>query len=152
MEAHRDNRWYLIALVISGRFALGAALLASGAPKAYDPHGFEVTITSFALLPPQVALLGAAVLPWLELALGLCLISGAFLPGATLGTFILLLIFCCAISIGLAKGETISCGCFGRALDGDHLNQWDLARCLVLLLIAGCLYVRLLFCRSVAEP
>jgi hypothetical protein len=56
--------------------------------------------------------LTALTLPWLELILGICLISGLLLPGATLLSSGLLTLFLGVLVFNQFRGLDIHCGCF----------------------------------------
>ena len=72
----------------------------------------------------------ALVLPWFELMAGIALILGiwtrtsAALVGALLGVFVV------AISVNLARGNAIDCGCFDVSAAGKRLAdmRWVVLR------------------------
>jgi Methylamine utilisation protein MauE len=66
------------------------------------------------MLSPENALLLARVLPWLEVALGLLLISGIALRWVGSLTTVLLVVFMYALARAAIKGLAINCGCFGN--------------------------------------
>jgi hypothetical protein len=76
------------------------------------------------------------VLPWLELILGLCLLAGAWLPGAVLMVNGLLIIFLAAFGFNLARGLDVYCGCFstGGAAKGMSVG-WYLLRDILFLAV-----------------
>ena len=92
---------------------LGATFIAAAVPKIIDPPGFAETIHAYRLVP-EVALAPLALVPpWLELGLGLALISGWARRSAALLTFLMLAVFMAALAINLARGNPVDCGCFG---------------------------------------
>ena len=54
----------------------------------------------------------ALVMPWLELLAGLALILGVWTRASAGLVGALLLVFIAAISLNLARGNAIDCGCF----------------------------------------
>ncbi len=123
-------RWPAVAI----RVALGAVFIASAWPKIADPPAFLQMVANYRLLPE--ALLGpvALVLPWLELLAGIALLSGWGRRGAALWIIVLLLVFMGAISINLARGQAVDCGCFSLTASRRSHDEriaamkWDLLR------------------------
>ncbi|HJW34768.1 MAG TPA: MauE/DoxX family redox-associated membrane protein [Holophagaceae bacterium] len=93
--------------------ALGFILLAAAWPKIADPPGFAQTLFNYRLVPEFLRHGLALVLPWLELWLGVALISGRGECGAARWAFLLMLAFAGAIALNLLRGNPIDCGCFG---------------------------------------
>jgi len=83
------------------------------------------------------------VLPWMELLLGLCLISGLFVSGALLGGIILMGVFTFAQASAISRGLAISCGCFNTSNAG-LISYATLIRTILLLLVAAVGYVLVL--------
>jgi uncharacterized membrane protein YphA (DoxX/SURF4 family) len=125
------------------RIALGLLFIWSGAQKILLPHEFLVSVSAYEMLGPGLSLFVAAVLPWLELAIGILLVSGAFVAGALTITIALLAGFAGAVSIALYKGLSISCGCFTLASEPSPMSGWTLLRTLLVLAIAIGLFIRL---------
>jgi len=99
-------------LAVCGRIFLGLVFLYASIDKIQQPAAFAEVIANYQILPDTWVNLAAIVLPWLELFLGLLLILGFWLPGATLLGTVLLLIFFSALLFNLARGLDIQCGCF----------------------------------------
>jgi putative oxidoreductase len=114
----------LSAAGLAARLILGAVFLFAGAQKAAGPvEEFAVIISGYGLLPPGMTMGAAAVIPWLEVFLGLSLMAGYFTReaaaalGALSASFILAL-----LSVKLRGYELPNCGCFGG---GIHLTMWQ---------------------------
>jgi uncharacterized membrane protein YphA (DoxX/SURF4 family) len=116
------RRYAQIALLI-GRLALGVVFLYAAYAKLHyagawhlrDYHFlFAFGINSYDMLSFDGALLLARVLPWVEVALGLLLISGLALRWVGVVTTALLIVFMYALSRAALKGLAINCGCFGN--------------------------------------
>jgi uncharacterized membrane protein YphA (DoxX/SURF4 family) len=72
-----------------------------------------------ARLPPLVANLVAVTLPWVELLVGLSLITGLWRREAAFVVALLLLVFVLAVGSTLWRGIDIqNCGCFSLGADG----------------------------------
>lgn len=123
-----DMRRYL---TISLRFLLGAVLLYAAYTKLREPwEVFAMSIAAYGLLPEWAVWMAARSLPWLELALGVLIITGCGLPHASLAVSGLLSIFFAVMLYSFAKGMAIDCGCFGS---GEALGPSTLLRDGVLL-------------------
>jgi len=110
------------ALLLAGRLALGGIFVFAAYTKlhfngAWHLHDYQfffaMSIDAYRLLPlPMVERL-AAVLPWVELALGALLLSGIALRWAGAITCVLLAIFMAALVHAVRLNLDI-CGCFGQ--------------------------------------
>jgi uncharacterized membrane protein YphA (DoxX/SURF4 family) len=97
------------------RLMLGAILLWSGLLKARQPFEFLGTVYSYQLVAARTGLLIAAWVPWLEIVLGGCLISGILIEGALLAATCLTGSFLWAIFSAWHRSLGINCGCFGTS-------------------------------------
>ena len=94
------------------RMILGALFLLASIDKILYPQIFAEAITNYRILPDAVINLTAIVLPWMEFLVGLCLVSGIWVPGASLLSALLLMVFLGATLFNVARGLDIECGCF----------------------------------------
>ena len=97
------------------RLALGGVFIAAAVPKINDPPGFAHAVFNYHLAPGIAVNALALVLPWFELLLGLSLISGLFAGTAARWCAALLVAFMIGLSINLARGNPVNCGCFAVA-------------------------------------
>lgn len=108
----------------TARILVGLALVISGAMKAAAPaEEFSIVIENYRLIPDDMTLTFATMMPWLELFSGLALVLGAFtrLASAAAGAMLASFIFA-LLSTKLRGIELPHCGCFG----GDiHLTAWQ---------------------------
>ncbi len=95
------------------RLGLGAVWLLSGVPKAMNPRETIVAVRAYDLLPESLVEPVAAVLPFLEIALGLLLILGLATRLAAVLSAVVLVIFIGGVISAAARGLSIDCGCFG---------------------------------------
>jgi putative oxidoreductase len=99
-------------LTVRVQIALGAIFVAAALPKISDPPSFAHMIFNYRVLPGGLINLSALVMPWVELLAGLALILGVWVKPARWIVSLLLVTFMIAITINLARGNAIDCGCF----------------------------------------
>ncbi len=130
-------------LTIRVQFVLAAFFVVAGFAKIADPPGFAHEVHNYGLVPAAAVNAMALVLPWLEVVVGLGLFFGLARRSAAKILAILLLVFIIALSINLARGRPVDCGCFGTATvhrtDAERLDEMKLVilRDVGLLLLAG---------------
>jgi len=74
------------------------------------------------MLPYVLVTLMAAILPWLEVIVGLLIILGIWLQGSTLILIVLNSVFIVAISSAMIRGLDIDCGCFAVGGGGSQVG------------------------------
>jgi len=99
-------------LTIRVQLALGVFFVAAALPKIVDPPSFAHMVYNYRIVPGAAINLMAVVMPWIELLCGLALILGIWTAAARSIIAAMLLTFIAAISINLARGNAIDCGCF----------------------------------------
>ncbi len=129
-------KWTFLVL----RWIIGGIFIYAAFAKISNPMAFAEQVDNYRLLPYLGVTLIAAILPWLELACGLLLISGKWLPGATLLLVGLNCIFLIAIISALVKGLDISCGCFSVSGEGTRIGIKKLVENSLLLLASLAIY------------
>lgn len=113
-------------LILIGRIVLGLVFVYAAYTKLRQPWLlFAMSIDAYRLLPETGVLVFARVVPWLELAIGILLLTGYQLRWATPGATLLLLTFFGVMVRAWLQGKGIDCGCFGV---GESLSAWTLAR------------------------
>lgn len=100
-------------LLLTFRLVLGFVFIFAAIFKVVDAQGFSQSIYNYKLMPDLTINALSIVIPWIELVAGLLLILGISVKENSLILSSLLLIFIIAISISLARGLNIECGCFG---------------------------------------
>jgi len=117
------------------RFFLGALLLYSGLGEIRHPFDFLASVQAYQLTGPVSGIVVSAMVPWLEVVVGVCLIAGLFIRGAFAGAILLTCLFCFAITSAWTRGLGISCGCFGGGADagGDLIGAATVLRSVALL-------------------
>ena len=100
-------------LTLFARLILGGVLLAAGALKIGNLQKSAMAVRAYELLPVSLANFLGYTLPWVEIGVGLLLITGALVRISGLIGAITMLAFIIAISQAWARGLSIDCGCFG---------------------------------------
>jgi uncharacterized membrane protein YphA (DoxX/SURF4 family) len=99
-------------LTIRVQLALGVFFVAAALPKIVDPPSFAHMVYNYRIMPGGVVNLMALVMPWIELLCGLALILGIWTAAARAIVAAMLFVFIASISVNLARGNAIDCGCF----------------------------------------
>ena len=104
-------------LPLLARFILGAVFIYASLDKIADPVEFSTNIDNYHITPIAINNLAALIIPWVELIIGLSLITGVFLEGASILTMALLVFFIFIITQAYMRGISLHCGCFKTAVD-----------------------------------
>ena len=144
--AERVNRVHVLDLVGSlARLGLAAVFLVSGALKAVDPNQTVVAVRAYDVLPRAVVDVVAAMLPFLEIGLGLLLLFGIGTQLVAVLAAVLLLVFIAGVVHAWARGLSSDGGCLGGggpvAPDATAYRQ-EIVRDVGFLALAGWLIVR----------
>ncbi len=111
-DNHRLFRW----LFHICRLLLGLVFVYASYDKILHPQAFARAVFDYQIVPDFAVNLITLILPWLELLLGLCLIFGVWLPGATIACNGLLVFFLGALVFNQIRGLDIHCGCFSTEI------------------------------------
>lgn len=112
------TRYFKIQLVFFARMILGIVFIYASWDKIIHPAAFAEAIGNYHVLPLGLENITGLIMAWLELLVGLCLISGIMVDGAAIMSAIMMIIFILAISQALARGIDIECGCFSVSEEG----------------------------------
>ncbi|UJX40143.1 DoxX family membrane protein [Desulfovibrio sp. JY] len=99
------------------RVALGLVFLAAAWDKIVDPMAFAKIIRNYQIVPGQLVAGVALVLPWIEVVVGMCLITGFLSRGAGLSASLMMAVFLAAMAWTWHKGISTQCGCFTTKAD-----------------------------------
>jgi uncharacterized membrane protein YphA (DoxX/SURF4 family) len=132
------------------RLILGVIFLIASADKIYQPAAFAQAIYNYQILPDALINIMAIILPWLEILLGLFLITGFWLPGTVTLTNALLVIFFGALIFNVVRGLDVHCGCFSTSAKGDTATAWYLIRDAAFLLMGGYLFFKVIVSRRLS--
>lgn len=126
--------------VTVARLVVGSVFLFSGIAKIQHPYAFLSNVYEYEVLGMTAAVGLATLLPWLELAIGVCLIGGVFVLGGSTFAVALLVVFTLAQISVASRGLTIGCGCFptlsGSETTLDSIGIVSLTRNVLLLVCA----------------
>lgn len=110
------------------RIFLGAVFLYACYDKILHPQAFAEAVYNYRILPDGLVNITAITLPWLELLIGICLVVGILLPGASTLSTILLFTFMSTLIFNLMRGLDVSCGCFSTDTSEGPAGIWTVAR------------------------
>lgn len=130
-------------VLLALRLFLAVVFIYAAYTKLRDPWLlFAMAIDAYQILPHWAVLTLARTLPWMELLLGLLLLTGVGLRYAAAGSTLLLGVFFAIMIRTFVKGMAIDCGCFGL---GEVISAKTLLR--DGLLLAGSLALTVLAVR-----
>jgi len=130
-------------LTLIARLILGGVLLAAGALKIGNLQKSAMAVRAYELLPVSLANFLGYTLPWVEIGVGLLLITGVLVRISGLIGAVTMLAFIVAIGQAWARGLSIDCGCFGGggAIDPEDTKYLsEIIRDLGLLILGIYLY------------
>ena len=122
-------------LASSGYLVLAVVLGLSGAVKLRHPLAFAAAIDGYRILPRALARPAALAIALAEvgcaalLAAGWTRLAGLAVAGGLVGAFL------AAMSLALARGQRIGCGCFGGSADLDTVGLRSVLRAVLLEII-----------------
>lgn len=116
-DGQRISGWAIVHGVC--RSILAAVFLIAGLSKLRNPYAFLVAVYQFELLTAEQARFVATFLPFLEIALGGCLILGLFTRAASVVATVLLAAFTGILASVVVRGIKTACGCFGELEPAD---------------------------------
>ena len=127
------------------RLATGGVWIAAGALKLPHPADSVRAVRAYDLLPEAIVPTVGHLLPVVEIVIGLCLVLGVLVRGASVVSALLFLAFIIGISSAWARGLSIECGCFGgggEIPDASAAYPGEIARDVGLLALSLWLVVR----------
>jgi uncharacterized membrane protein YphA (DoxX/SURF4 family) len=123
-------------LVLICRIFLGFLFIYASLEKILQPEEFAKQVGYYKALPFGLENLLAILLPWTELIVGICLLAGLLVDGATLLSIIMNLVFILAISQAMLRGIDITCGCFKVSADSEKLGLHTIIRDIIFLIMS----------------
>lgn len=134
-------------LTVRVQIALGLIFIVASLPKIADPPSFAHMIYNYKIIPWALINPMALIMPWIELFCGVALVLGIWKGTARTIIGAMLLVFIVAISVNLARGNAIDCGCFNVADAGKTVEErladmrFVIVRDLGMLLMVGQLWL-----------
>jgi uncharacterized membrane protein YphA (DoxX/SURF4 family) len=101
------------------RFIVGGTFVAASINKIAFPKEFASIVSDYRILPSSLIMVFAYILPWIELILGILLITGLAIRPVSSALLLLLLFFSLAIVKRGAEGTINNCGCFSPSSHGN---------------------------------
>lgn len=99
------------------RLFVGGVFVFAASVKLGDPQQFAFGIEAYRLIPNEaehLVMLGAFVVPWLELIVGAMLVLGLWGRSAALVATSLMALFVYAVWSVIARDLDVTCACFGK--------------------------------------
>lgn len=116
-------------LALAARLYLAWVFVAACVHKIADPAAFAVDVATYGILPLWAVNAVAHVLPWVEALSAAMLVLGLRVRAAALLVAGMMVIFLAALSVALAKGLDMSCGCFASTgAAEDPISSLTLSR------------------------
>jgi len=137
---------------LSARLLLGAIFIAASLDKIAHPAEFAKIVSNYQILPGYLINIAAIVLPWLEAVLGLFIVCGWWLPGATALANLLLVCFLGALAQAAARGIDLQCGCFSVKAAGSTHTIWYFVRDSLFLLLGTTVTIQAFRAHSAGTP
>lgn len=110
------------------RLILAAVFLAAALGKISSPKEFSDSVAAYRMLPITWVNIIAILLSWVELIVGLALISGTQTKQAALLSILLNAVFVIAAVSAMSRGLNIECGCFTLSKAHSSVGWMLLAR------------------------
>ena len=109
-------------VILTVRVGLGLWFFVFGLDKVFRVGigKFSRQVASFEILKDPWNLPVAYVVPWFEIVVGLCLVTGWLARGASRGALGLTLVFIFVSGQAWILGLEADCGCFGKWFTLDH--------------------------------
>ena len=127
------------------RLVTGGVWIVAGALKLPYPADSVRAVRAYELLPEAVVPAVGHLLPVVEVVIGLCLVVGVLVRGASVASALLFVAFIIGIASAWARGLSIDCGCFGgggQIPDAAAKYPGEIARDVGLLALSAWLVVR----------
>lgn len=137
------------AAFTTARLVLGLVFLYAAYEKILSPLDFAQAVYNYQILPSWAVNAVALTLPWLEAVIGVCLMAGLWLPGASTLATGLLGVFLAALGFNMLRGLDVDCGCFGAGdSSGSSSMKMSAVRDMVLFVTAAATSRRVLSGRN----
>ena len=98
-------------LLTFSRILLGLIFIYFSFDKILDPLRFAELTTNYDIIPYNLEYFGALVLPWVEMLIGLFLLTGVFIRISANVALSLMIFFIFMIAQAYLRGKSIDCGC-----------------------------------------
>lgn len=100
-------------ILFGGRIGIGVIFIYAGLSKILHPLLFLENLYDYDLLDEESLYVVGAILPCLELTIGVCLVGKIMCPGSLFLCVIMLVTFFATQISVVVRGISVSCACFG---------------------------------------
>lgn len=107
------------------RIIFGGMLIYASIEKIISPLDFAQLVENYQIVGPRTSRWIAVGLPYLELIVGILLITGFWLDSAVVLNFLMMSVFLIAVTQAYLRGLDIRCGCFSS--EGSEINPGKIA-------------------------
>jgi len=135
------NLFHRGIIILLLRLTLGGLFIYASLHKIRNTIQFKDMISKYEILPYWMINITSIVLPWLEFLIGALLIIGIFVRSCAIIQCSLLITFILAISLNIARGLEIYCGCFTEDSIISSTNYWHVIFNGILLMMVAILFV-----------
>lgn len=136
---------HVVRCLLICRIALGGLFLFGGLLKVHQPYAFLASVYDYELVGPQLGILVAILLPWVELFVGICLLGGFNVGGALLISAGMSLMFTYVLYSAIGRGLMISCGCLGDLTAQDTVDYTTVLRAGIMFIVSIVAYFSWLY-------
>lgn len=137
MATARTHSSIFERLAVAGLAFVGVVFLVSSYYHLHNPMSFLRSVLEYQVIGGYWAILASAILPLLQVLLGVWLLMGVELKLASVGASALLLMFLLAQCSVAWRGLVIDCGCFGPGSSNVGFQSISLVIVLLVVSISG---------------
>ena len=112
---------------------MGTVFIYASYSKILDPVSFSTDIHNYGVTPFYIENLISLILPWVELLIGLGLISGLKYEASLDLSIYMMILFVFLITQAYLRGKSIDCGCFlsDISLEDAATKRFDMLKRIV---------------------
>ena len=99
---------------------MGIVFIYASYSKILDPISFSNNIQNYGVTPIYIENLISLILPWIELFIGIGLISGIKYKASIDISIYMMIAFILLISQAYLRGKSIDCGCFFNDISAEN--------------------------------
>lgn len=128
-------------IILLLRLTMGGLFMYASLHKIRNTTQFKDAVANYEILPYWMINITSIILPWLEFLIGALLIVGIFVRSCAILQCSLLITFILAISLNIARGLEIYCGCFTENSTISSTNYWHIIFNGILLMMVAILFI-----------
>ena len=105
------------------RLVIGSVLIFAAVPKIINPLDFAFSLSGYQLFPKSLLPFIAVIVPYMELIIGIMILTGYKIEGALVIAMGMFTLFIFSLLWAISLDLDINCGCYGQEL-GEKSNLW----------------------------